>query len=321
MKDERTGLDATTDASLEARAKAMRRAFNEAQQGHEWGDIAPWIAALTSADASRPPLTEEQAMLARIVDALATNQGTLTGHLANLCALGEEAAALLRASRGETGPAPPWGEQAIAEHRRAAEPEPFEKIEQLPTLGPGISGAPIRVRPTAADDPSPAEEKHTTRTLAWHVRPDAIRVSDEHGRVIASTYPESQEADSHWLVWWQRQPTRQKDHAAPHHRLSKSSALHAIREGLAWWGCDVSRLDMPPPDPRATLHAGDPASLTARLTSARAEHARLDERFRSYDGGDRAPSPPASLLREERAAAQRVRDIEAEIAASKEPSR
>ena len=35
--------------------------------------------------------------------------------------------------RGETGPAPTWGEQAIAEHRRAAQPEPFEKIEQLPS--------------------------------------------------------------------------------------------------------------------------------------------------------------------------------------------
>ena len=74
------------------------------------------------------------------------------------------------------------------------------------------------------------------------------------------------------------------------------------------------------PDPRAALHAGDPASLTARLASARAEQARLEERFRSYDGGDRAPSPPVSLMREERAAAQRVRDIEAEIAASKEQS-
>ena len=28
---------------------------------------------------------------------------------------------------------PTWGEQAIEEHRRAAQPEPFEKIEQLPS--------------------------------------------------------------------------------------------------------------------------------------------------------------------------------------------
>lgn len=30
-------------------------------------------------------------------------------------------------------PAPTWGERAIEEHRRAAQPEPFEKIEQLPS--------------------------------------------------------------------------------------------------------------------------------------------------------------------------------------------
>ena len=117
MKDERTGLDATTDASLEARAKAMRRAFNEAQQGHEWGDIAPWIAALTSADASRPGLTEEQARaLIRHARALArVARITLkkpAGYYSFRTTVYGEADALRardrksRASRGETGPAP-----------------------------------------------------------------------------------------------------------------------------------------------------------------------------------------------------------------------
>jgi len=170
--------------------------------------------------------------------------------------------ALLRASRGETGPArPDWQPCACGAAVSRGEDHPTGPGHDVNwSVKPsGLTSimADAQRRPSEPPDPEP-EEKRTTRTLAWHVRPDTIRALDEHGRVIAATYPESQEADSRWMVWWQRQPTRRKDHAAPHYRLSKSSALHAIREGLAWWGCDVSRLDVPPPDPRATLHDGDP---------------------------------------------------------------
>lgn len=41
-----------------------------------------------------------------------------------------------------------------------------------------------------------------------------------------------------------------------------------------------------------------PRPLAERLRAARFERDRLDERIRSYDGGDRPMSPPAQLLRD-----------------------
>ena len=65
---------------------------------------------------------------------------------------------------------------------------------------------------------------------------------------------------------------------------------------------------------QATL-AAEPArtdpEAARQLADARAEHDRLDAKFRSYDGGDRPQSPPASLIRDMRAAEERVRELEA----------
>ena len=146
----RKALDAApaADASLEARAEAVEAMLTANGVGllvtHPADGPRVLRAVVRAVDASRPGLTEEQA------DAIALGclhvRADLQRHAIKR--------AILRVDRGETGPArvdtvwtgisviarpasvdpaPTWGERAIEEHRRAAQPEPFEKIEQLPS--------------------------------------------------------------------------------------------------------------------------------------------------------------------------------------------
>lgn len=135
--------------------------------------------------AARPGLTEEQIeTLAKSFDAKAEAEMVLSRknreepaewrHEAVSVAW-DEAAAFLRASRGETGPAPTWGEQAIAEHHRAAD------------LGPGADGAPIRARPTATEPCkgpllTPAEQADPSFA-------DALLVAQDRHREAAAVHP------------------------------------------------------------------------------------------------------------------------------------
>jgi hypothetical protein len=114
------------------------------------------LDALTSADASRPGLTEEQARRdfeASIRDAVA--KGGPYGNTHAREAVAALDAALLRASRGETGPAADQVAPLPDSWRCEECKETFARCtckhgdpEHSSNLGPGIDGAPIRVRPT-----------------------------------------------------------------------------------------------------------------------------------------------------------------------------
>ena len=90
----KTSDAAPADKSIEERANGLRRAFNAAQEGRAWGDLAPWIAAVHAADASRPGLSEKtRDILQRARERLIEEPGSQ--------ALDDEIVALLRASCGE----------------------------------------------------------------------------------------------------------------------------------------------------------------------------------------------------------------------------
>ena len=101
-----------------------------------------WLAVVRAVDASRPGLTLEESRLW-----VERRFPSLVGH-AKQCSI--EIA--VRASRGETGPAPTWGEQAIEEHRRAADAQRQPSVPPDPraTLH---AGDPASVLPDAAPVP------------------------------------------------------------------------------------------------------------------------------------------------------------------------
>ncbi|OPZ03595.1 MAG: hypothetical protein BWZ09_02355 [Alphaproteobacteria bacterium ADurb.BinA305] len=121
-------------------------------EGHDEQTRARMMAVFDAADASRPWLTEEQAREMAREAILGANGG---------CAIVDRVAAgYLRASRGETGPAADQVAPLPDSWRCEECKETFARCackhgdpEHSRNLGPGIGGAPIRVRPTAALDP------------------------------------------------------------------------------------------------------------------------------------------------------------------------
>ncbi len=147
------------------------------------------------------PHVEREARLRREVDRLTTELASRTKAATDWRDTAERH--LARAEVAERG---------LAAIRRAAEPEPFEKIEQLPPT-PGRFDVPVVQAPPAGSWRAPRCDKgHVARPGA----PCPIC-----------------------------------------RRASLEAALHdpETAEGAA-----AILADMPPPDPRATLHAGDPES-------------------------------------------------------------
>ena len=125
----RKALDAapTADASLEARGKLAADAFAEAIRRSAEGEaieVTSWLAVVRAVDASRPGLTEEQARELAADVATSFNArwsiGLGQGPLKDMADRIE--AGVLRASRGDTGPAPdPLATVPAAERTRILE--------------------------------------------------------------------------------------------------------------------------------------------------------------------------------------------------------
>ena len=203
------------DASLEARAREARKAFGVGDPyeafTEEWKER--WRSVVRAVDASRPGLTEEQARAwERLAAAIAAASNVnVDERFPELRA----AFAEYRASRGETGAAPTGLTRAMHDaQQRRSEP---------PDLGPGIGGAPIRVRPSAGRFDVPIVQAPPAGS--WQ----APRCDKGHVARPGAPCPICRRAELEAAL----------------HDPETAAGAAAILADMA-------------PDPRATLHDGDP---------------------------------------------------------------